>query len=312
MESDSTSSQSVDDLGMEHQPSGSGNVSRSAFSLPPDEELILMSLTQLKYYLEYATCTEEEEERIMQKRKKLQAKKANEKRSIRMQLQRQQAKEKIANEKLNGVYRNPSTLETLIINRSPLVKPAYARKVSKYLVRTFKTEPETLRKMCIALSAGDTSATDCVVCRDDLHVRLHGNEIPLHEAVIRAFRGPALRLKQQKTCRSTDGEVCINPYHYERRAKAKMVRGSICVVYGCNNRSDGSSGLSFFRVPKNRDTERYRAFFAFARRQDLEQTGFLNHHRICSQHFRPEDMRHTGKKTLLLPTAVPTQRCPSN
>ncbi|XP_055327471.1 uncharacterized protein LOC129580814 isoform X1 [Paramacrobiotus metropolitanus] len=272
-----------------------------------DEEFFSLSHLQQSYYLK--TAPEEQVKRIKEKRAELDLQKKSQycqKRSAKKKLDRKLAKEKIEKEKQCGIFENVAPFEKLFLHRSQHVHTAYAKKVSKYLVRIFKTDSEMLQKMYAAVATGDSLDTSCVACGDDLYIRHNNREIPLHQAVIRSFRGPGLQLIQRKTCCVEKGEICINPYHYERESEPVVRGGYICVVFGCSNRSDKSKDVSYFQVPDKNDA-RYKAFFAFCGRKDLEQSGFLTSHHICSAHFRRSDISLRGKYPRMKPTAVPTK-----
>ncbi|XP_055334337.1 uncharacterized protein LOC129585612 [Paramacrobiotus metropolitanus] len=119
-----------------------------------DEELFSLSWLQQSYYLK--TAPEEQVKRINEKRKELDLQKKlqyREKRLAKEKLDRKLAKEKIVKERQNGIFDNVAPFEKLFLHRSHRVDTAYARKVSKYLVRIFKDDPETLQKMYTVVSS---------------------------------------------------------------------------------------------------------------------------------------------------------------
>ncbi|XP_055327472.1 uncharacterized protein LOC129580814 isoform X2 [Paramacrobiotus metropolitanus] len=137
-----------------------------------DEEFFSLSHLQQSYYLK--TAPEEQVKRIKEKRAELDLQKKSQycqKRSAKKKLDRKLAKEKIEKEKQCGIFENVAPFEKLFLHRSQHVHTAYAKKVSKYLVRIFKTDSEMLQKMYAAVATGDSLDTSCVACGDDLYIR---------------------------------------------------------------------------------------------------------------------------------------------
>ena len=66
-----------------------------------------------------------------------------------------------------------------------------------------------------------------------------------------------------------------------------------CCVVGCSNRSENSTGKSFFRIPSiithhDEETqiltkERRTKWFNNIKREDINKN--MNHYRVCSDHF---------------------------
>ncbi|XP_055357214.1 uncharacterized protein LOC129602245 [Paramacrobiotus metropolitanus] len=211
-----------------------------------------------------------------------------------------------------GVTDNLSWHEKLLLHRSPLTKVRYAKTVITVVLRRLRTDLDAMQHLFIAVTCGDTEKTGCVGLRGRSSIRISGRDMPINHAVVRSFRGPKLKnLLPMETCCLEEGEICINPYHYYEAAPERCPRidgGTLCVVYGCSNRPNKFADISFFKIPNKSEDQRYRAFFAFCDRKDLEKTGFLKHHRICSQHFRTDDIIWTGLTPRLSLSAVPTER----
>ncbi|XP_063625611.1 uncharacterized protein LOC134797318 [Cydia splendana] len=85
------------------------------------------------------------------------------------------------------------------------------------------------------------------------------------------------------------------------------INRTYCAVYGCLNNNIKNPDFSFFSIP--REAEIRLRWLQVICRMDLTSYGY---HRVCEEHFKPEDILVKATRRLLKKDVMPTLKLPVN